>query len=63
MVIIIISKTSLLVRRLHDVDKSGYWLLLIFLPIMGWAMLFLWMYVDEASKGANRYGDIPSAKN
>ena len=42
----IVSATLLLpglavgVRRLHDVNYSGFWLFLWFLPIIGWAFLF-----------------------
>ena len=29
-------------RRLHDIDKSGWWQLLNFLPIIGWIVLLYW---------------------
>ena len=29
-------------RRLHDVDKSGWFLLLWFVPIIGWLILIFW---------------------
>jgi uncharacterized membrane protein YhaH (DUF805 family) len=44
------------VRRLHDRDKSGWWLLLVLVPILG----ILWSLVElgfcPATRGANRYG-------
>jgi uncharacterized membrane protein YhaH (DUF805 family) len=40
-------------RRLHDIDRSGWWQLLYFLPIIGWIILIL--FCAEAGK-PNRYG-------
>jgi len=30
------------VRRLHDIDKSGWFLLLNFIPVIGWVILLYW---------------------
>ena len=46
------------VRRLHDVGKSWKWLLLIFVPILGWAYL-IYLYV-RPSDGPNKY-DVTAA--
>ena len=40
-------------RRLHDTDRSGWWQLLYFLPIVGWVVLIIWC--AEVGK-PNRYG-------
>jgi uncharacterized membrane protein YhaH (DUF805 family) len=40
-------------RRLHDIDRSGWWQLLYFFPIVGWIILIL--FCAEAGK-PNRYG-------
>ena len=29
-------------RRLHDTDRSGWWQLLYFVPIIGWILLIIW---------------------
>ncbi len=39
-------------RRLHDTDRSGWWLLLYFLPIVGWIILII--FWAEPGK-SNRY--------
>jgi uncharacterized membrane protein YhaH (DUF805 family) len=40
-------------RRLHDTDRSGWWQLLMFIPIIGWIVLIVFL----AQEGkANRYG-------
>lgn len=43
------------VRRLHDVNKSGWWLLLIF-TIIGIIPLIIW-WASRGHAGANRFGD------
>lgn len=49
---------SLTVRRLHDLNKSGWYLLLIFLPIIGWIWLFV-LTVTNGDQGPNKYGADP----
>ncbi len=45
-------------RRLHDTDKSAWLLLLILIPILGWAVL-LYFYVIIGTNGPNQYGPDP----
>lgn len=42
------------VRRLHDVDMSGWWVLLGFIPLFGLYLLVL--LCDRGTKGPNRFG-------
>ena len=46
------------VRRLHDVGRSGWWLLIAFVPLVGIVVLLLW-YVSRGEEGANRFGADP----
>lgn len=46
------------VRRLHDTDRCGWWILVSFIPFVG-GIWFLILMVLEGSHGANRYGDDP----
>lgn len=46
------------VRRLHDVDKSGWNLLWAFVPLAGFYVLYL--YVQPSTAGLNEYGDEPA---
>ena len=46
------------VRRLHDIDKSGFYLFLAFLPIIGWIWLFV-LLVQNGDTGTNQYGPDP----
>ena len=43
------------IRRLHDTDKSGWWLLLVFIPIVGIIVLIVFWAAD-GTQGANDYG-------
>jgi uncharacterized membrane protein YhaH (DUF805 family) len=46
------------IRRLHDVDRSGWWYLLIFLPLIGGIILLVW-FCSEGTNGPNRFGPDP----
>ena len=46
------------VRRLHDVGKSGWWLLLVLIPVIGAIILLVWECKDS-DPGDNQYGPNP----
>ena len=41
-------------RRLHDIDRSGWWQLIGFIPLIGWAVLIYWCVQDSTNQ--NAYG-------
>ncbi|MCR5866817.1 MULTISPECIES: DUF805 domain-containing protein [Aquincola] len=45
------------VKRWHDRDKSGWWVFITLVPLIGW----LWALIDNGlrrgTRGANRFGD------
>jgi uncharacterized membrane protein YhaH (DUF805 family) len=41
------------VRRLHDIDKSGWFALLVFIPLIGWIFLIVWAM--QEGKEPNRF--------
>jgi uncharacterized membrane protein YhaH (DUF805 family) len=45
-------------RRLHDTGRSGWWLLLLLIPFIGWVVLLIF-YVLESQAGENQYGPSP----
>ena len=58
MLFLFVASTALAVRRLHDLNKSGWWLL-IGLTIIGLIPLIIWLAsVGENKK--NRFGDCSS---
>jgi uncharacterized membrane protein YhaH (DUF805 family) len=46
------------VRRLHDTGRSGWWLLIGLVPILG-ALALLFFYVQPGHPGDNQYGSNP----
>ncbi|MBD9374221.1 DUF805 domain-containing protein [Rhizobium sp. ARZ01] len=46
-------------RRLHDIGRSGWWLLIGLIPLIGWIVLLYW-YISEGTPGANQYGPQPA---
>ncbi len=46
------------VRRLHDTDRSGWWLLITFVPVIG-AIVFFYFMVLDSSLESNEYGPSP----
>ncbi len=46
------------VRRLHDVDKSGWWLLLVLIPVVG-VLVLIYFAATEGTQGSNQYGSSP----
>jgi uncharacterized membrane protein YhaH (DUF805 family) len=48
---------ALIVRRLHDVGRSGKWFLLVF-TIVGILVVFYWL-IKDSDAGANKYGEGP----
>ena len=46
---------SVTIRRLHDTDRSGWWLLLVLVPVIGTVVLLIFMCLRGTS-GPNRFG-------
>lgn len=45
-------------RRLHDIGKSGWFQLLVLVPLIGWLVLLYWFVQPTA--GPNEYGEAPA---
>ena len=48
------------VRRLHDSGRSGWWLLIGFIPLVGMVVL-LYCLIQDGDEGDNDYGRDPKA--
>ena len=55
---IIVPSIAVGVRRLHDTNRSGWWMLIALLPIVGGLVLLIF-FVLEGTKGPNEYGPDP----
>lgn len=49
---------ALQIRRLHDTDRSGWWMLIGLVPYLGAVALFVLNCLD-GTRGENRYGPDP----
>ena len=49
---------ALAIRRLHDTGRSGWWMLLGFIPLIGWIVLLIF-FVTDSQPGSNPYGPNP----
>lgn len=57
-VALIIPNLAVMIRRLHDLDKSGWWWLVNFIPVIG-ALIFLYFMVQPSDEDENRFGMVP----
>lgn len=55
---LILPSLAVNVRRLHDTDRSGWFLLLMLIPIVG-AIILLVFDVQDSTPGSNRFGPNP----
>ena len=58
---ILIPGIAVTVRRLHDTDRSGWWILIGFIPMIGALVLLVFMVLDS-KPGENRFGPNPKAE-
>jgi len=50
------------IRRLHDIDRSGWWLLIGLVPLVGAIVLIVFM-ATRGTAGDNRFGADPIANS
>ena len=55
---LLIPSLAVSVRRLHDKDKSGWWLLIGLVPIVGAIVLLVW-FCTRGTEGPNQFGPDP----
>jgi uncharacterized membrane protein YhaH (DUF805 family) len=46
------------VRRLHDIGKNWYWILIGIIPLIG-ALVMIYFYVQKSMPSTNAFGDVP----
>ena len=57
---LIVPNIAVSVRRLHDTDRSGWWMLIVLVPLIGGITLLVF-FVLEGTRGDNRFGSDPYA--
>ena len=55
---VLIPSLAVSVRRLHDTNRNGWWLLMALIPLIGAIILLVFMVQDSRS-GENQYGPNP----
>ena len=58
---LLLPSLAVAVRRLHDTDRTGWWLLLGLVPIVG-AIVLLVFFVSDSTPGTNRFGASPKER-
>ena len=59
--IMLVPNLSVSVRRLHDIGKSGWWLFIGLIPLVGSLLLLVWSLMDS-EPGENQYGENPKGE-
>ncbi|MET9377426.1 DUF805 domain-containing protein [Streptomyces sp. NPDC002992] len=57
---VLVPSLAVIVRRLHDTGRSGWWYFISFVPIVGGVILFVFT-VLEGEAHDNAYGPSPKA--
>ena len=57
---LLLPSLSVGVRRLHDNGRSGWWILVGLVPVVGWIIMVIW-YCQPGETGPNRFGPDPRA--
>ena len=55
---LLIPSIAVNVRRLHDVDRSGWWIWIGIVPLLGAVLLLIW-HCTPGTSGSNRFGSDP----
>ena len=55
---VLIPTLAVLVRRLHDIDRTGWWILINLIPLVGTIVLLVFALMP-GTPGSNQYGPDP----
>ena len=56
--LVFIPSLAVSVRRLHDTGRSGWWLLIGLIPLLG-ALVLIYFFILDSQPGDNQYGPNP----
>ena len=54
------ASVTVTIKRLHDIDKSGWYVLLGLIPLLGQLALLILAGFVPGTQGTNRYGEMPT---
>jgi uncharacterized membrane protein YhaH (DUF805 family) len=55
---LLLPNLSVSIRRLHDTNRTGWWILIGLIPIIGFIVLLVF-YLQDSDAGENKYGPPP----
>ena len=58
--VVLLPSIGVAIRRLHDTDHSGWWILIGLIPLVGWVWIIV-LLATGSDPGSNRYGPNPLA--
>ena len=58
-VLLIPPTTTVIVRRLHDIEKSGWFFSIVLIPIVG-ILYLIYLFIQEGNMSENIYGSVPT---
>lgn len=59
---VLLPSLGVLVRRLHDIGKSGWFFLIVLIPLVGPIIMLVWLFTDS-EPGTNKWGPNPKEIN
>jgi uncharacterized membrane protein YhaH (DUF805 family) len=60
--VVLLPSLAVTVRRLHDTERSGWWLFVVLVPCIGAITLLMFM-IEDGAPGRNKYGVNPKPQN
>ena len=58
---VFIPSLAVCIRRIHDIGKSAWWILLFLIPVIGWIWLII-LFVQDSQPGENQWGENPKGE-
>lgn len=58
---VLLPSIGVTIRRLHDTNRTGWWILVVLIPLVGWIWLIV-LLAMAGDLGPNRYGPPPGTQ-
>jgi uncharacterized membrane protein YhaH (DUF805 family) len=58
-ILLVLPTATMIVRRLHDLEKSGWWFLIVLIPLVG-ILYLIYLFIQEGDLNENIYGPVPT---
>src|SRR5436190_1392454 len=55
---VLLPSLAVTARRLHDTGRTGWWMLISLVPVVGWIIIIVFL-VQDSQSGDNQYGPNP----